>query len=49
MPANANDTRHRASQQGAAAAPDLRLAQALPKPDANAATRGGSTLAVARE
>ena len=49
MPANANDVRRRASQLGAAAAPVMLLAQALPKPDANAASRGGSALAVARE
>ncbi len=48
MPANANNARRRASPQGAAAAPGLRLAQTLPKPAANAVVQGGSALAVAR-
>jgi len=48
-PANANDARCRVTPQGAAAAPGLRVAQALPKPVGNVAAWGGSALAAARK
>ncbi|KAL3822261.1 hypothetical protein ACHAXA_005894 [Cyclostephanos tholiformis] len=47
MPINANVVRCRASPRGAAAAPGSQLARQHPKPAANAATWGGSALAVA--
>jgi len=45
----ANDVRRRANPLSAAAAPVMRLALALAKPDANVVSRGGSALVVARE